>query len=175
MQAFEQLAPFFTYPDETYAARAAACAQELDSEDLRVFAALIAAVPLAMRQEFFVQTFDFNPATTLEIGWHLFGEQYERGQFLVDLRERLRAAGIEEQRELPDHLIHVLPLAARMPPADRADFAARTLAPALDKIAAALPDGGPFQRLVQAARHYVAVAAETDDGAKPLGKGERHD
>ncbi len=160
MQALDQLAPFFAYPDDTYAERAAACAQQLDSEDLRVFAALIAAIPLHLRQEFFVQTFDFNPAATLEIGWHLFGEQYERGQFLVELRERLRAAGIQEQRELPDHLIHVLPLAARMPAADRAEFAFRTLAPALDKIAAALPEAGPFHRLVHAVRHYVAAAAD---------------
>jgi len=34
-------------------------------------------------------TFDINPACALEVGWHLFGEDYMRGQFLVRMREEL--------------------------------------------------------------------------------------
>src|SRR6266568_3182701 len=56
------------------------------------------------RQELYVQTFEFNPACTLELGWHLFGENYERGEFLVRMREQLRRHGIAESNELPDHL-----------------------------------------------------------------------
>ena len=159
MQALERIAPLFGYPDAGYVPRAQACGAALGSEDLRTFAALMAAVPLEAQQELFVQTFDLNPASTLEIGWHLFGEQYERGAFLVQLRAQLRAAGIPETGELPDHLLHVLPLVARMPPDEAAAFAETRLTPALDKIAAALPDGSPFGRLLRATRACASAPA----------------
>ena len=37
-------------------------------------------------QELYTRTFDWNPDTSLEIGWHLYGENYERGEFLVEVR-----------------------------------------------------------------------------------------
>jgi len=157
MQALNDIAPLFAYPDEAYAGRADACAQRAGSEDLRVFAALMAAVPVTTQQELFVQSFDLNPASTLEIGWHVFGEQYERGAFMVELRGQLRKAGIAEMGELPDHLLHVLPLLARMPAVDAAAFASAKLVPALDKIAAGLPEGSPFARLIRATRSCVAA------------------
>jgi nitrate reductase delta subunit len=150
MHAFDQITPLFAYPDGRYVQKAQECAAALDSDDLRTFAALMAAVPLEARQELFVQTFDLNPSTTLEIGWHLFGEQYERGAFLVQLRAQLRDAGIPESGELPDHLLHVLPLVARMSAEEAAEFCRTKLVPALEKIAAALPDGSPFGRLIRA-------------------------
>jgi nitrate reductase delta subunit len=156
MHALERLAPLFAYPDASYANRALLCAREIDSADLQGFAAQIAAMPVTAQQELFVQTFDMNPASTLEIGWHLFGEQYERGAFLVELRDRLRSAGIPETGELPDHLVHVLPLVARMDPPDAAAFSAARLAPALEKIALGLPEGNPFGGLLRATRTCAA-------------------
>jgi nitrate reductase delta subunit len=150
MPAFETIATLFAYPQDDYVDRALSCARELDSDDLRAFAALMAAMPVAAQQELFVQSFDLNPASTLEIGWHLYGEQYERGDFLVELRQQLRTAGIAETGELPDHLLHVLPMLARMPAEAAMRFAESRLLPALDKIAAALPDGSPFHRLIRA-------------------------
>lgn len=150
--ALDALAPLFAYPDEAYAARAHEAATRTGDEGLAAFAAAVAALPVTSLQEAFVQAFDLNPAATLEVGWHLFGEQYERGAFLVDLRGQLREAGIAETGELPDHLLHVLPLVGAMPSADAAAFAARVLAPALERIAAALPAASPFAGLVLAAR-----------------------
>lgn len=92
----------------------------------------------ASAQELYVQTFEFNPACTLEIGWHLFGENYERGEFLVKMREELRRHGIAESTELPDHLTHLLPLIARMKHDGAAQLAGECLLPALAKIRAAL-------------------------------------
>lgn len=66
-------------------------------------------------EEAFTAVFEVNPACALEIGWHLFGEDYERGMMLVRLREELRKYGLTEQTELPDHLTHVLPLISAMP------------------------------------------------------------
>ena len=41
-------------------------------------------------EEAFTGTFDVNPACALEVGWHLFGEEYARGMFLVRMREEMR-------------------------------------------------------------------------------------
>ncbi len=49
-------------------------------------------------EEAFTRTFDVNPACALEVGWHLFGEEYTAAMFLVRMREELRkhgSAGVE--------------------------------------------------------------------------------
>ena len=91
-------------------------------------------------QELYVQTFEFNPACTLEIGWHLFGENYERGEFLVRMREQLRRHGIAESTELPDHLTYLLPLVASMDHGEAAQLAGEFILPALAKIRSAIHD-----------------------------------
>ena len=96
------------------------------------------------RQELYVQTFEFNPACTLETGWHLFGENYERGEFLVRMRAELRRHGIAETGELPDHLCHLLPLVGRMEAAEAAQLAREYIQPALAKIRSALKDN-PYE------------------------------
>ena len=101
------------------------------------------------RQELYVQTFEFNPACTLEIGWHLFGENYERGEFLVRMREELRRHGIAESTELPDHLTYMLPLLARMDHREGAELAGQYVLPALGKIREALKDN-PYSALIAA-------------------------
>ncbi len=59
-------------------------------------------------EELYSTTFDSSDECALEVGWHLYGEAYQRGIFLVEMRQRLRAALIQEGRELPDHLSLVL-------------------------------------------------------------------
>jgi nitrate reductase delta subunit len=100
-------------------------------------------------QEIYVQTFEFNPACTLEIGWHLFGENYERGEFLVRMREQLRRYGIPESSELPDHLTHLLVLVGRMEHEEAAELAGQFLLPALAKIQEGLKDN-PYGSLIVA-------------------------
>ena len=91
-------------------------------------------------QELYVQTFEFNPACTLEIGWHLYGENYERGEFLVRMREQLRRYGIAETSDLPDHLRHVLLLIGRADHHEATELAGQFVLPALGKIRGALKD-----------------------------------
>ena len=85
-------------------------------------------------QELFTRTFDLNPVCTLEIGWHLFGEDYQRGEFLVKMRGRLRERAIEESTELPDHLTHALRLLDLMEAEEAAEFVEELLLPALGKM-----------------------------------------
>jgi nitrate reductase assembly molybdenum cofactor insertion protein NarJ len=100
-------------------------------------------------QELYVQTFEFNPACTLEIGYHLFGENYERGEFLVRMRGLLRRHGIAESTELPDHLTHLLALISRLDHDEAADLAGLFILPALGKIKETLKDN-PYGPLIGA-------------------------
>jgi nitrate reductase delta subunit len=99
------------------------------------------------RQELYVQTFEFNPACTLEIGWHLFGENYERGEFLVRMREQLRRHRIAESTELPDHLTLLLPLVARMSHDEATQLVGEFILPAVAKILSAI-HGNEYEAVI---------------------------
>jgi nitrate reductase delta subunit len=135
------------------------------------FAASISGLPAAALQELYTQTFDWNPDTTLDIGWHLFGENYDRGDFLVKLRDALRRHGIPETGELPDHLSHVSRLLDKMPPEERTAFAAEFVAPALEKIGNGVAKTESlFLPLVLALREQVAAIIP-----QPANAGAAHD
>lgn len=105
-------------------------------------------VPEGM-EELYTRTFDLNPVATLEVGWHLWGEQYERGRFLADLRALQEKLGVDAGTELPDHLTIVLETLARM---DDPAPLAEQIEPALQKIAAPLEEqGNPYRHLIRAA------------------------
>jgi nitrate reductase delta subunit len=135
------------------------------------FAATAAGRPADALQELYTQTFDWNPDTTLDIGWHLFGENYDRGDFLVKLRDALRRHSVPETGELPDHLSHVLCLLDEMPPEERTAFAAEFVAPALEKIGNGVAKSESlFLPLVLALREQVAAIIP-----RPVTAGAAHD
>lgn len=138
----------FAYPAEDYQALAAAVPE---------FAHAVEGMSVEDLQELYTRTFDWNPATSMEIGWHLYGENYERGEFLVHVRGLLRRYGVVESEGLPDHLAHVLPLLRLLPADEAADLSTEYVAPALRKIEAALAGtGNPYLELVRAlARRFV--------------------
>lgn len=104
-------------------------------------------------EELYTRTFDINPVCSLEIGWHLYGEDYNRGAFLVRMRALLRELGIEEGAELPDHLETALRALATMPPEEADSLARRFVLPAVQKMRAGFPaEGNP----------YAAVLAEVE-------------
>ena len=99
-------------------------------------------------EELYTRTFDLNPVATLEVGWHLWGEQYERGRFLADLRALQASIGVPMSSELPDHLTVLLETLAAM---DDPQRLAQQIAPALEKIAQPLEEqGNPYRHLIRA-------------------------
>jgi nitrate reductase molybdenum cofactor assembly chaperone len=101
-------------------------------------------------EENYTRTFDVNPSCALEIGWHLFGEDYMRGQFLVRMREELAKYKIPESTELPDHLTHVLAVVASMPEDEAHQFTHSCVFPALHKMQASLDKNeSPYRYLIR--------------------------
>jgi nitrate reductase delta subunit len=159
----ESLAGLFAYPTPDYPRRLARCRAalaEADTPDAAVlldrFAARIEGMTLEDLQEQFTAGFDLNPACTLDLGWHLYGEQYERGAFLVEIRDALREHAVAESSELPDHLTHMLALLGRLEPVASERLAARAVRPALDRVLASVDAGNPFIDLLRAAAAAVA-------------------
>lgn len=109
-------------------------------------------------EETYTRTFDVNPACALEVGWHLFGEEYARGMFLVRMRQEMRKYGLSESVELPDHLSHVLAVVAAMPEEEATRFVRACVQPAVEKMNHALTDQDTPYRYVLAA--LVAVLTQ---------------
>jgi len=164
--ALDALADCLAYPDarmpET-ARVAEACLRATSpaaAAALTPFAAAAAATTPDALEELFARTFDWSTTLALEIGWHLYGEQYERGAFLVRLRERLRATGVEEGADLPDHLGTCLRLLGRLPADEAVGLASAALVPAVDKILAGFgAEPNPYMSVIRAVSAVVSEVA----------------
>jgi len=109
-------------------------------------------------EELYTRTFDINPVASLEIGWHIWGEAYERGVFLVTMRSILRKFEITESQELPDHLSHALAAAGKMEEAEANQFISTFLIKALGKILEGFKEKeNPYEHILQALQYYVMV------------------
>lgn len=130
---------------------------------LSEFASATAGLSPTDLEELYTRTFDINPISSLEIGWHLYGEAYERGAFLVKMREMLRRYDVQESAELPDHLVHVLHLLSRMD-GDEADAFIRTyLLPALKKMLDGFSkQSSPYEHVLRAL--FTAIEQRQAEG-----------
>lgn len=165
------LAGLLSYPAAGFHAQVAAAPAEIRpvcapaADRLAAFAAFVERQPVSELEELFTRTFDINPACSLEVGWHLFGERYERGDFLVRMRTHMRALDLPESSELPDHLGHVLPVLGRLPREEAEAFAAQSCLPALDKMCEAFgPEPHPYLDLLEAIRTAVRILHTAPDG-----------
>ncbi len=106
---------------------AAALARDglLDAEQRAALAPLLdrlASDDLLDLQEAYVALFDRGRAVSLHLFEHVHGESRDRGQAMVDLRERYLAQGLEiEANELPDYLPMFLEYLSVLPPAQAAE------------------------------------------------------
>lgn len=158
-EQLEALAALFTYPGTEYvkaAENAVACSGSA-APTLIIFARDIAAMTLSGLQELYTSTFDLSPVCALDLGWHLFGEDYKRGLFLARMRRELRAHNISETCELPDHLSRALLLLARMGPTQAEEFACAIVAPALERMLKCMPAENVFASLLQAVQQLITL------------------
>ena len=63
---------------------------------------------LAEGEELYTRTLDLNPPAAPYLGYQMWGDSYQRGQFMSSLNQAFRAEEIDLDGELPDHLIPIL-------------------------------------------------------------------
>jgi nitrate reductase assembly molybdenum cofactor insertion protein NarJ len=148
---YEHLARLFDYPRHDYPTWVQAVYDLLSAKyvvaaaEINAFAAALPTedggpfTPEALDevQEIFTRSFDVQAITTLGVGYVMFGDDYKRGEMLVNLNRELRDVGIEVGTELPDHLPTVLRLLARWEDRELVrEFVEEVLHPALERMVA---------------------------------------
>ncbi len=169
-QIMDALAELLEYPDDSLPKKLEACISLLKTDEkikkaadhLTLFQDYAQANPAQSLEEAFTQAFDFNKEAALEVGWHLYGEDYARGDFLVKMRDLLRQGGVEEKQELPDHLTYVLSVVGRMDKESSTAFASMYLMSALNKMLKGIEKKeGPYQHVLKAI-HFVVLENYAD-------------
>lgn len=121
---YKLLAELFSYPSDdlkTYLEKWREIVHEYDPElflKLDPFLAHINEKPLSFQQEYYVGTFDVQAMCFLDIGYVLYGEDYKRGVFMVNIKKEQLKASNDYGSELPDHLPNILTLLPKMQDAD---------------------------------------------------------
>ena len=90
-------------------------------------------------EERYTVLFDLSPVCTLNVGYHLFGDTYARGELLAGLASEMNKAGVLLEGEIPDFLPALLRLLGQLPEAeDRRVLLTAVLLPGLTKMNEAL-------------------------------------
>lgn len=155
---YELLGALVTYPGPSYIDTIRTCLRSAEeapgpaSRNLALFLERLEPLSTNELQELYTVTFDLNPVCSLEVGWHLYGDTYDRGEFLVKMRQILRRTAVPETTELPDHLAHVLAALPRLDAEEAGVLVATAVLPAVEKMLAAFAGKrNPFEHLLTAA------------------------
>lgn len=160
----EQFANVFSYPGADYKKHVVEIsAGVFQDDDWETFHKYIADSNHCDIEELFTSTFDMNPASCLEIGWHLYGESYQRGEFMVHLRRELASQEIQESCELPDHLSHVLKLMGKQGSDENAEFVPGIVIPAAEKIRDGVKEDNPFRASLNALHNFLTKNYKTEE------------
>lgn len=161
------LIPVISYPASDFVSSAEASLRMMEvmspapAETLRPFVQSLAGQTIGEMEETYIRTFDLNPDASLDLGWHLYGETYERGRFLVQMRQMLAEAGVAESNELPDNLTHLLALLPLLPD-EEADELAEKCRPAIEKIVSQLEEGdSPYFNVLSCVLQLLQTQPET--------------
>lgn len=131
MKALHLISLLLQYPTRDLQAVAGEIRQRLTADPALPQAGVAALEPLLARleacdiydaQESYVELFDRGRAHSLHLFEHVHGESRDRGQAMVDLRQRYLNAGLEpEGNELPDYLPLFLDYCSTLPDAAARD------------------------------------------------------
>lgn len=145
-----QFADLLDYPKPDLADKARLCAQTiaqmeippLEAESaqlspdalLSAFAREVEPMSFGALEEAYASTFDLGGAYPY-IGYQLLGETYKRSIFMLELKERYRAHGMDAADELTDHLVCILRYLSVLQDEDELrEMTQYAILPSLDKV-----------------------------------------
>jgi len=174
---FQLLADVLEYPQPGLGEAVRECAALLAADNhaaaacLHKFGAFVEETPRGRLEEVYTGTFDLNAACYPYVGYHLFGESYQRSVFMLELNKRYRAHGFPGggAGELPDYMAVLLRFLAVCDDATLSgEIVHEALLPALDHMD---PSGtvsvpSPESCRGGAAPPLQSMADERQDGAR---------
>ncbi len=116
MRKYLLLADLFDYPVDNLADKLTACESEIGAEYpgnkivFEFFKEHLESNSIGEQQEYYSKTFDVNALCCMDIGYVIFGEDYQRGEFLVNMQKEQKIAGHNFKTELADYLPNVFKL-----------------------------------------------------------------
>jgi len=138
---YKLFASIFDFPEADYIKRVTRLQGFLDvnypeaAQWLEPFTSNIAVMKTVHHEELFIRSFDVQAVTTLDVGYVMFGDDYKRGQVLVNLNREHRDVQNDCGTELSDNLSNVLRLLPLMQDdLIRNELVRKIVAPALDKM-----------------------------------------
>jgi len=135
------MARFFGYPSATLKEDAKAAETMLKATcpdaatEFKRFADWVAETDIHEMEEVFAKTFHVQAICYLDLGYVIFGEDYKRGEFLVNMQREQATANNDCGEELPDNLMNMLTLLPMLKDDTfRDELAGRVMIPALRKM-----------------------------------------
>ena len=114
---YNKISQLFVFPQkEDYVENVKDVQQYLDKvlpdigEILQPFTDVITTVSKYELEDLYLRTFEVQSITTLDIGYVVFGDDYKRGELLVNLNKEHQEYGIDCEGELADNLANILKL-----------------------------------------------------------------
>lgn len=117
---YSLLADLFVYPTTEYTEEVQLVQHFLDmnhsimGDKLSPFSKFVENASLGQLEELYTRSFEVQAATTLDLGYLLFGDDYKRAELLVNLNREHNAVDNSCGEELPDHLPNVLRLIPKL-------------------------------------------------------------
>lgn len=138
---YNLISALFRYPKDGYKENVTECMNFLQNHnsvaftEMLHFADFIKKEPLNIIEEVFNKTFHIQAICYLDLGYVLFGEDYKRGEFLVNMKQEQRKVENDCGEELPDNLSNVLTLMSLTKDEEFVnEFFVRIMIPAIKKM-----------------------------------------
>lgn len=163
---YKLLAELFRYPSDdliTYLGKWRDIVSLYNPElilKLDLFAIHIKEKPISFQQEYYIRTFDVQALCFLDIGYVLYGEDYKRGIFMVNIKKEQLKVSNDCGSELPDHLPNILNLLPKLQNTDLAEeLIYSMLIPAIHEMILKFGDG---TNLYKGLLEILVAIMETD-------------
>jgi nitrate reductase delta subunit len=173
-EAWDALAAAVEYPRLSTAeqARRASSMFGTGGDDSKVVPAALGALAewleardIGEAEERYTTLFDLQPVATLNLGYHIFGDTYERGALLAGLVREHNRHGVNFDHDLPDAMPALLRLLGRMEDdEDRRLLVHAVVLPALAKVNQAIEKStDPWSALVRSISPLLDVEVPKGD------------
>lgn len=164
LEHYAVVSELFKYPGISYVKKVSDARRLLLKErpgagaQMDRFLSLLPIGNLNSIREIYARSFDVQSLTALDVGYVLFGDDYKRGEFLVNLGREHKSADVNCGLELADHLSNVLMLISRLKDKEfLLEFVSSIVFPAVKKMIDEFEPKKIKQKNNFYARHYKSL------------------